>query len=125
MWRNTEETYGLVAVLLHWLVSVVVFGLFALGLWMVELTPLMTALLRLGWRLINPRPRPEPGQSPLLLWQLGMAAEWAEVDQRPHPGNGKRRIDSRHFLACSSFVLESFRTILDELIPTIDHPGGE
>ncbi len=84
LWRNTEETYGLVAVLLHWLIAVVIVGLFALGLWMVDLTYydswytrapnlhkgigvllLLTLLLRLGWRLINPVPRPEPGQSPL------------------------------------------------------------
>lgn len=38
MWRNTVDTYGLVAVLLHWLIAAVVVGLFALGLWMVELT---------------------------------------------------------------------------------------
>ncbi|AFL72239.1 cytochrome b [Thiocystis violascens] len=82
MWRNTEETYGLIAVLLHWLIAVVVVGLFALGLWMVDLTYydtwyrrapelhkgvgvllLLTLLLRLGWRLINPVPRPEPDQS--------------------------------------------------------------
>jgi len=80
MWRNTEETYGLIAVLLHWLVAAVVIGLFALGLWMVELTYydtwyrrapdlhkgvgvmlLLALLLRVGWRLINPMPRPEPG----------------------------------------------------------------
>ncbi len=84
MWRNTADTYGLVAVLLHWLIAAVVVGLFALGLWMVELTYydtwyrrapelhkgigvmlLLTLLLRLGWRLVNPRPRPEPGQSAL------------------------------------------------------------
>ncbi|AGA90364.1 cytochrome B561 [Thioflavicoccus mobilis 8321] len=84
MWLNTEERYGLVAVLLHWLIAAVIVGLFALGLWMVELTYydpwyrrapelhkgigvllLLTVLLRLGWRLINTTPGPESGQSPL------------------------------------------------------------
>ncbi|MBK1699653.1 cytochrome b [Thiococcus pfennigii] len=84
MWLNSEEHYGLVAVLLHWLIAVVVVGLFALGLWMVELTyydawytrapdlhrgigVLLSLILvaRLGWRLGNVTPRPEPGQSPL------------------------------------------------------------
>ena len=36
-WRNTQDSYGLVSVILHWLVALAVTGLFALGLWMVEL----------------------------------------------------------------------------------------
>ncbi|NBC12150.1 MAG: cytochrome b, partial [Gammaproteobacteria bacterium] len=35
---NSRTTYGLIAVLSHWLVAITVVGLFALGLWMVELT---------------------------------------------------------------------------------------
>jgi cytochrome b561 len=84
MWRNTDDGYGLVAVVLHWLVAVVVVGLFALGLWMVELTYydawyrrstdihkgigillFLVVLARLGWRLVNPRPVPEPTHSRL------------------------------------------------------------
>ena len=38
MLRNTEEGYGLVAIVLHWSMAVVVIVLFALGLWMVDLT---------------------------------------------------------------------------------------
>ena len=37
-WRNTSVRYGLVSVVLHWLVALVVFGLFALGFWMVGLS---------------------------------------------------------------------------------------
>ena len=77
MLRNTYDTYGLVAVSLHWLVALVVLGLFGLGLWMVELTYyddwyrtapaihkgvgillFITVTLRLGWRLVGPRPAP-------------------------------------------------------------------
>jgi cytochrome b561 len=80
--RNTEESYGLVAIVLHWSMAVVVLVLFTLGLWMVDLTYydpwyqrapdihkgmgvlLAVALaLRLMWRWANPRPRPEPGLS--------------------------------------------------------------
>lgn len=77
MLRNTIETYGLVAVALHWLVAAVVIGQFALGLWMVDLTYysewyrtapaihkgvgmllLIAVLLRIGWRLLGPHPAP-------------------------------------------------------------------
>jgi cytochrome b561 len=80
MLRNTPNTYGLIAVALHWLVAAIVVGMFALGLWMVDLNlyhpwyhrapdlhksigVLLFAvmLLRLGWRLANPRPLPAPG----------------------------------------------------------------
>jgi cytochrome b561 len=37
MWRNTQDSYGLVSIILHWLVALAVTGLFVLGLWMVEL----------------------------------------------------------------------------------------
>ncbi len=36
-WRNSSSHYGLVSILLHWLVAVTVFGLFGLGYWMVGL----------------------------------------------------------------------------------------
>jgi cytochrome b561 len=75
MWRNTEHHYGLISISLHWLVALTVIGLFALGLWMVELgyydpwyrrAPdlhksigillFLTMLLRLVWRTSNPQP---------------------------------------------------------------------
>jgi cytochrome b561 len=37
-WRNTTDHWGAVAIALHWLSALAVFGLFALGLWMTELT---------------------------------------------------------------------------------------
>ena len=84
MWRNTDETYGLLAIVLHWTMALVVIGLFVLGLWMVDLSYydpwyrrgpeihkgigilLFAALLaRLLWRQANPVPRPEPGVTEL------------------------------------------------------------
>jgi cytochrome b561 len=79
MWRNTNQAYGIIAIALHWLVAVVVLVLFALGLWMVDLTYydtwyrtapsihkgvgvllFLVLVLRLFWRLVNPKPAPEP-----------------------------------------------------------------
>lgn len=36
--KNTERSYGLVAIAIHWLTAITVIGLFALGWWMVDLT---------------------------------------------------------------------------------------
>lgn len=83
MWRNTGESYGSVAVILHWATAAVVFCLFALGLWMTDLSYydpwyhrapaihksigvllLLTVVFRLAWRWTNPRPRPQPAATP-------------------------------------------------------------
>ena len=37
MLNNNQSSYGWLAIGLHWLTAILVFGLFALGLWMVEL----------------------------------------------------------------------------------------
>lgn len=37
LWKNTADRFGHVSVLIHWLVALTVYGMFALGLWMVTL----------------------------------------------------------------------------------------
>ena len=37
-WRNQETHWGMIAILLHFAVALTIFGLFALGWWMVDLT---------------------------------------------------------------------------------------
>ena len=75
--KNSEHNYGWLAVVLHWLVAVVVAGLFALGFWMVDLSYydewyrkgpdlhrsiglilFAVVVFRLLWRFINTSPRP-------------------------------------------------------------------
>jgi cytochrome b561 len=82
--RDSADRYGAVSVLLHWLTAVLVVGLFGLGLWMTSLDyydpwyrtgPWLhkglgvllvgLLLLRLGWRVVNRRPGPEPRHSRL------------------------------------------------------------
>ncbi|WP_263143188.1 cytochrome b [Pseudomonas sp. RIT-PI-AD] len=74
-WRNSPTRYGLVSILLHWVVALVVFGMFALGLWMVGqdyyspwyrtapeihkgigLILFAVMLARLAWRFLSPPP---------------------------------------------------------------------
>ncbi len=87
--RNTTSTYGAVHILLHWLVAVSVIGLFASGVWMVELTYydpwyhpapalhkafgivlVVVMLFRLLWRWSNGVPEPEPE---VRRWEAGAA----------------------------------------------------
>jgi hypothetical protein len=51
-----------------------------------------------------------------LLWLLGSAAERIELQRWLHPGNGKRRVYSRLFLARLLLVLDSCQTRLDAVI---------
>jgi len=83
-WRNSSAHYGLISIVLHWLVAVAVFGLFALGFWMVGLdyysswyraAPdihksigiiLFTVmLLRVFWRFLSPGPVALASHGPL------------------------------------------------------------
>lgn len=77
MLTNQVNQYGLVQIALHWLIAVTIFGLFGLGLWMVDLNyysawyrtapdlhrsigvlVVSLMMLRLLWRLANPIVQP-------------------------------------------------------------------
>ncbi len=89
MIKNTEQDYGLVAKGLHWLVALVVFALFGVGYWMVELDYYsewyktaphyhksvgillaMTVTFRLFWRWINPSVKALPVHK---KWEVTLA----------------------------------------------------
>jgi cytochrome b561 len=81
---NTVDQFGLVSILLHWLMGIAVISLFGLGWYMVDLTyydslyntlPFMhksigivfglLLILRLVWKVINVTPEPGNSLSPL------------------------------------------------------------
>ncbi len=87
--RNTPASYGLVAITIHWLVALSVFGLFGLGYWMVDLSYydewyrrapdvhrsigillLMVMVFRLVWRALNVSPESLPGHK---RWEIRSA----------------------------------------------------
>jgi cytochrome b561 len=74
-WKNSTNRFGVIAVALHWLVALSVFGLFGLGLWMTELDYydnwykqgpwlhksigvllFFVVIFRLCWRVLTPPP---------------------------------------------------------------------
>ena len=81
---NTAERFGLVAIILHWVIALIVIGLFALGLYMLELTYydslyntlpfihkslgmllIIFLLLRIVWKITNIQPDPVAGCTPV------------------------------------------------------------
>lgn len=94
-WKNSSSRYGLTSIVIHWLVAVAVYGLFALGFWMVGLdyysswyrsAPdlhksiglllLALMLLRVLWRLVNPSPA-APASHGRLIRVASHAGHWA------------------------------------------------
>lgn len=88
-WKNNTTHFGLIAVVLHWLVALTVFSLFGLGLWMTGLDYydnwykqgptlhksigvllFLTVIARLGWRLITPPPAALSNHKP---WETRLA----------------------------------------------------
>ena len=82
--KNTKQSYGGITILLHWLVAVSVFGLFAVGFWMVELdyysewykqAPalhksfglclLFVMIFRVVWKFIQIKPDPIKTHKPI------------------------------------------------------------
>ena len=74
-WKNSTTRFGVIAVALHWLVALSVFGLFGLGLWMTELDYydnwykqgpwlhksigvllFFVVIFRMYWRVLTPPP---------------------------------------------------------------------
>lgn len=90
-WKNTPNRFGVSSIVLHWLSALAVFGLFALGYWMVGLSYydpwrqtapdwhksvgvllLLATLLRVLWRVISPPPAPLASYSKMT--RIGAAA---------------------------------------------------
>lgn len=78
-WGNGPEHWGVISIALHWLTALAVFGMFAMGLWMTDLTYynrwyhdapylhksigvllFIFTLLRLAWQLKTGRPAELP-----------------------------------------------------------------
>ena len=82
--HNTHNQYGWLSIILHWLVALIVFTLFGLGFWMVDLDYYSTwyqkapdlhqsigiclfilMLFRVFWRKLQIKPLPLPSHSPI------------------------------------------------------------
>ena len=81
--RNTTSSWGWVSLLLHWITAVLIYGLFILGVWMVDLSYyddwyrtapdihrslgillLIATIPRILWRRSHAAPKPLPNHKP-------------------------------------------------------------
>lgn len=95
MFKDSRSGYGLCTILLHWISALVIFVLFGLGIFMVELdyydawyhrapslhislglTLLILTLIRFSWRILNPKPAPLPTYTNMTHW-LATAMKYA------------------------------------------------
>ncbi|PLX59979.1 cytochrome b [Sedimenticola selenatireducens] len=91
---NTRQAYGVISIGLHWLIALLVIGLFLLGLYMTSLdyydtwyqaapdmhrslgiVMVVLLLFRLLWRLISPLPEPV-GNDPRILRRAAELVHW-------------------------------------------------
>jgi cytochrome b561 len=82
--RNSPTRYGVISILLHWVMAIAVYAMFGLGLWMVTLSYydgwyhqapelhksigillMMGLVIRIIWRHVSPVPKALPSQSRL------------------------------------------------------------
>lgn len=94
MLGNSRQTYGVISVALHWLMALLVIGLFLLGLYMTGLDyydpwyqsapdihrslgiiTLALLLFRLLWRLVTVQPEPV-GNDPRILQRVAELVHW-------------------------------------------------
>lgn len=92
---NTRQAYGVISIGLHWLMALLVIGLFLLGIYMTDLDyyhpwyqsapdihrsvgiiTLVLLLLRLLWRLVTVQPEPV-GKDSRLLQRLAAWVHWS------------------------------------------------
>ncbi len=93
-WRNSADSFGHISIAIHWLVAFTLYGMFALGLWMVTLGYYATwyhrapelhksigcvlfaiMILRLIWLVISPPSKPRGHYSPLTC-AAAVPAQW-------------------------------------------------
>nr|WP_040356716.1 cytochrome b [Colwellia piezophila] len=115
MIKNTENSYGLVAIALHWVMALIIFSLFGLGLYMVELTYydawykgsldlhksigmtlFIIFMLRVFWRMVNVTPK--------------------NADQSV----SKLAVNAAHYAHLALYALMAFLMIAGYLISTAD-----
>lgn len=121
MLKNTDKSYGWVAIVLHWVMALVIFGLFGLGLYMVELSYYDS------WYRGSLEWHKSIGMTLLLLWMLRMA--WRLLSQTPKTAVNSRREQleqtAAHWMHIALYTVVLGLLATGYLISTADGRGIE
>ena len=114
---NTSDRFGLVSIILHWLLALAIFGLFGLGWYMVDLTYYDA--------LYNTLPSMHKSLGILLAIVFGLSVIWRIINQKPQPLDSINQLEIiaarvAHFLLSTLIALI---VISGYLIPTAKGAG--
>lgn len=117
--KNTNSHYGWLSIAIHWLVAVMIFTLFALGVWMVELTYYDS------WYKSAPELHKSIGISLFMIMLLRLV--WRKKQIQPQPLNTHSKFEqkSAHIVHLLLYGLFFVIAISGYLISTADGRGIE
>lgn len=118
MLKNTKTTYGWIAILLHWVMALAIFGMFGLGLYMVELT-YYDAWYKGSLDL-------HKSIGIVLLGLLMIRIVWRWINVNPDSADehaSKLEVTSAHFVHIGLYLLMFMLMISGYLISTADGRG--
>lgn len=115
MIKNSASRYGLMAKALHWVCAVTIIGLFALGLWMVELSYYD------DWYVTAPHYHNSIGM--LLALAMVIRLLWRTVNIQPDASNSLSTLEKRsaHIAHWLLYSLIFIMLVSGYLIPTADN----
>jgi cytochrome b561 len=115
--KNSTNHYGWITIILHWLATVVVIGLFGLGFWMVELGYYD------AWRKEGPELHQSIGLTLFALMLLRVIWRAVEVQPKPLGSYKNYEIVAAHLMHILLYILIFMIMISGYLISTADGRG--
>jgi len=122
MWKNTKDHFGLVAIFLHWLMALIIFGLFGLGLYMVELNYYHE------WYRTAPALHKSLGFTIFVLWCARIIWRISQVQPETIIGDGRWQVWERRLALMMHlllYLLIACICVSGYLISTADGRGIE
>lgn len=112
--KNTEQGYGVITIVLHWLVTVMVVGLFVLGLWMVDLGYYDP------WYKTGPMIHKSVGICLFILMVLRLVWKYAQTSPLPIKSHSETEIKLAKIMQLSLYVMLFILMVSGYLISTAD-----
>lgn len=121
MLKNTDKGYGWVAIAMHWIMALVIFGLFGLGLYMVELSYYDS------WYRGSLILHKSVGMTLLLLWLARAVWRWFSVIPQEDARSRRERLEqaAAHWMHIALYAVMLGLMVTGYLISTADSRGIE